>query len=350
MTPQLVSIIVPAFNELHYCRQCVETVLANTREPYRLILVDNGSTDGVGEYFDTVPGAQVIHSERNLGFAGGVNLGMNVAEGHILLLNSDTLVPKGWLDPLEVALLSSDDIGMVGPMSNYVSGDQQMPGLVFETQEEIDAFARDLAESKKGQLQDTRRLVGFCVLIREQVFRKVGLFDEAFGIGGYEDDDYGMRVLNAGYRLCIAEDAFVFHYGSRTFFGMGITSSAMEGLLAANEKRLAGKWGESESAEDQERSAELNAQARSAASSGDVHTALLLLREAMKLGPSLAANYNDFGALLWQSGKQQKAYEYFVRAVALNPSYAEARENLREAAAAMGRTREAEALMQGWRE
>ena len=74
MAARPITIIVPAFNQLACCRQCVESVCRHTAgRPYRLILVDNGSTDGVGEYFESVPGAVVVHSETNLGFAAGVN-------------------------------------------------------------------------------------------------------------------------------------------------------------------------------------------------------------------------------------------------------------------------------------
>jgi tetratricopeptide (TPR) repeat protein len=350
VTPQLISIVIPAFNELHFCKQCVQTVLDYTRQPYELILVDNGSTDGVGEFFDSIPEAKVIHSGRNLGFAGGVNLGMRAAQGHVLLLNSDTLAPKHWLEPLETALLSSDDIGAVGPMSNFVSGEQWIPNLLFNSQDEINEYAQDLAIRNKGVLIETNRLVGFCMLIRDNVFKEVGYFDEAFGIGGYEDDDYGIRILKTGRRLCIAEDAFVFHYGSRTFVGMGITQAGMEGLLAANEKRLALKLGEAETTEARERSLTLNVEAREAALAGDISKALHLLREAMRLSPSLADNYNDFGALLWAAERHEKAFEYFIRAVALNPQYPEARQNLGTAAKFLGRTKEAESLMNGWSE
>jgi glycosyltransferase involved in cell wall biosynthesis len=345
--PQQISIVIPAFNQLDYCKQCIETVLAYTHTPYQLILVDNGSTDGVSEYFDGVPGARVIHSERNFGFAGGVNIGLRIAEGHVLLLNSDTLVPEGWLEPLERALLSADDIGMVGPMSNYVSGPQQIAGLLFESQDEINAFARDLAARNKGQLQDTTRLVGFCMLIRDKALREVGLFDERFGIGGYEDDDYGLRVMRAGYRLCIAEDAFVFHYGNRTFLGMGIVSEKFYGLLATNEKQFREKWTQQETPEARAESTSLNAQARTAACSGDLGTALRLLARAIKISPSQAANHNDLGAVLWGLGRRDKAFDCFVQAVRMNADYTEARDNLREAGEALGRMAEVEALLQG---
>ncbi|MCX5758136.1 MAG: glycosyltransferase family 2 protein, partial [Candidatus Hydrogenedentes bacterium] len=191
---KLVSIIIPAFNQLHYCRQCVESIVANTDGPYRLILVDNGSTDGVREYFDSVSGAIALHAEQNLGFAGGVNLGLARAEGHVLLLNSDTLVPPGWLGRLVNALESSDGIGMVGPLSNCVSGSQQLDGLSFTSTDEVHAFAGDLAQRNAGRLRDVARLVGFCLLIREEAFKAVGIFDESYGIGNFEDDDYCLRV------------------------------------------------------------------------------------------------------------------------------------------------------------
>jgi GT2 family glycosyltransferase len=237
-----VSIIIPAFNELHYCQQCLNTLLVHTRRPYKLILVDNGSTDGVGEFFDAIPDACVVHAGSNRGFAGGVNLGLAQADGHVVLLNSDTLTPSGWLERLERALLSDDRIGIVGPMSNSVSGDQKIEGLSFTSVEAINAFAGALEERNRGVVQETTRLVGFCLMIRDRVLRDVGFFDEDYGIGNYEDDDYCVRTLQAGYRLGIARDAFVFHYGGRTFLGMGLTDDKWRALMMANERHFLAKW------------------------------------------------------------------------------------------------------------
>src|SRR5262249_7355735 len=71
-------------------------------------------------------------------------------------------------------------------------------------------------------LLDTDRLVGFCLLVRREVVNRVGLLDERFGVGCYEDDDYCRRVLRAGFRAVIARDAFVHHFGGRTFLGSGV--------------------------------------------------------------------------------------------------------------------------------
>ncbi len=329
----MISIVIPAFNQLEYCRQCVQSILLHTEIPYRLVLVDNGSTDGVAEYFDSVPGATVLHAGKNLGFAGGVNLGMKHAEGHVLLLNSDTIVPGGWLSRLERALLQAPDIGMVGPMSNCVSGSQLMDGLEFTSMEEINAFSNTLAAQKAGRLRDVARLVGFCLLIRDTVVREVGLFDEAYGLGNFEDDDYCLRTLRAGYRLCVAEDCFVFHYGSRTFLSMGIVDERWTGLLEQNERLFQEKWRArpEERCDALQQSRQINRQARQRLEAGDAAGALRLYRDAIQLAPFYEMNYNDLGVVLWKLQEYVRACECFEKAVRLNPEFHDARENLREA-------------------
>jgi GT2 family glycosyltransferase len=342
-----VSIVIPAFNQLHYCKQCVTSIAANTLHPYRLILVDNGSTDGVAEYFDSVPRAEVVHAEQNLGFAGGVNLGLARATGHVVILNSDTLVPRAWLGRLVHALGSADDIGIVGPMTNYASGPQQIDGLEFTSLDEITQFATRLAYEQADASTDTDRLVGFCLLIRDSVPEKVGQFDESFGIGNYEDDDYCLRVRQAGYRLRIARDCFVFHYGNRTFLGMEFTGDRWSKLLVQNRQRFLDKWNirplsRADAAQESER---LNKRAREAVEAGDVTAAIRLLKEAIEAFPLLESNFNDLGAILWQLGERNRAYDNFLRALRLRPDYAEARDNLRHAARALGRSDEAESTL-----
>ncbi|MBI5093124.1 MAG: glycosyltransferase [Candidatus Hydrogenedentes bacterium] len=326
-----ISIVIPAFNQLDYCRQCVLSVQLNTRREHRLILVDNGSTDGVGEYFDAIPGAVVIHSETNRGFAGGVNLGLERADGHVVLLNSDTLVPEGWLERLEAALTRAEDIGMVGPMSNCVSGIQQIDNLQFSSLDEISAYANQLAHDNVGKLRDTDRLVGFCLVIREEARQKVGRFDERFGIGNFEDDDYCLRARRAGFRLCVAGDCFVFHYGSRTFAGMGMVGESWKSLMDENEQQFRAKW----TGQNAKEARDLDAAARQALERGELPEALRLLAKAIELAPADAVIHNDLGVTLWRLGERERALSSFARAVRLQSDYTEAQENLREAREAL---------------
>ncbi|HIJ65298.1 MAG TPA: glycosyltransferase [Candidatus Hydrogenedentes bacterium] len=338
-----ISIVIPAFNQVQCCRECVASVLANTRRAHQLILVDNGSTDGAGAFFDAIPGATVVHSKTNLGFAGGVNLGLREAEGHVVLLNSDTLVPQGWLERLERALVRSDDIGMVGPMTNYASGCQLIPDLDLRTLDEISAFAAKLARDKARTILDVNRLVAFCILIRDSVVREVGLFDESFGIGNFEDDDYCVRVLRAGYRLCVAEDCFIFHYGHRTFDALGVTREQLRSLIDENEATFVTKWGEF--AHARALAEQLNVRARNAMQQGDQAKALRFLKEGIEVFPAFEQNYNDLGALLWDMGEGDRAYQCFVQALSRNPENQEARDNLLEAARALGKEDDAKAFL-----
>ncbi|MBI2424923.1 MAG: glycosyltransferase [Candidatus Hydrogenedentes bacterium] len=334
----ITTIIIPAFNQLEYCRQCVSSILAYTTAPYKLVLVDNGSTDGVGVYFDSVPGAVVVHAERNLGFAAGVNLGLAHREGHALLLNSDTIVSPGWLEGLIAPLDEDPGIGAVGPMSNYVSGVQLLPGLDFKHIDEIHAYAAQCAEAHAGQRLEVNRLVGFCLLIRDTVADAVGDLDGQYGIGNYEDDDYCMRVQRAGHRLVVARDAFVFHYGSRTFLAMGYVNEAWEGLLQENQRRFREKWqiAPDEKADAIQRSLELNRRAQRLIEGGDVKGALAALKEAMEMAPTLEQNYNDVGVIQWTLGRHEDALENFRRALRLNPGHEAARENYIGAAETLG--------------
>lgn len=345
----MISIIIPAFNQLEYTKQCVASIRAHTRVPYKLILVDNGSSEPVLEFCRSVPGALALRSEVNLGFAAGVNLGMAAAEGHVLLLNNDTLVPEGWLGGLERALLSAPDIGMVGPMSNWVSGSQLIPDLQFESVEAINAFAAARRAAHPDALRDVARLVGFCMLIRDSAAAKVGLLDEAFGLGNFEDDDYCVRMLRAGYRLCVDEGGFVFHYGSRTFQALGIRDAAWEALIESNATRFGAKWDlkPEDRLDTYRESLRVNQLAGDALERGDLAAAVRCYRDAIMLAPQLARNHNDLAVALWHAEMAEEACARLKVALRLDPDYAEARENLRDMARAMGREVETEKYLGG---
>jgi GT2 family glycosyltransferase len=235
----LTSIVILTHNQLDFTRLCVESIRRCTDEPYELVFVDNGSTDGTVTYLQGLAGATVLTNAENRGFPAAANQGIGAAKGtQVVLLNNDTVVTTGWLARLLRALHSDARIGLVGPTSNCVSGEQQV-ALRYEDVAGVDGFAWDWGKANGGIVVDTDRLVGFCLLIRRAVIDKIGLLDERFGLGCFEDDDYCLRALKAGFRLVIARDAFVHHFGGRTFAGSGIDFA---GLMAKNSRLFQEKW------------------------------------------------------------------------------------------------------------
>src|SRR5262249_10220977 len=104
---------------------------------------------------------------------------------------------------------------------------------------ELDGFAWDWAKAHARKIEDIDRLVGFCLLIKREVIDKVGVLDERFGVGCFEDDDYCRRALAAGFRCVIARDAFIHHAGGATFRAAGVDYAA---LMRENQRKYEDKW------------------------------------------------------------------------------------------------------------
>ncbi len=241
--PGLTSVVILTHNQLPHTRACVDSLRLLTDEPVELVFVDNGSTDGTPDYLRGLaaadPRVAVVLNPDNRGFPAGANQGIRAAAGRqVLLLNNDTVVTTGWLGRLLRALHAAPDVGLAGPCSNRVSGGQQV-AVSYEDLSGLDGFAWERAKRHAGEADETDRLVGFCLLIRREVIDRVGLLDEGFGLGNFEDDDYCRRALGAGFRAVIARDAFVHHVGGVTFAGAGVDYAA---LLRANAERFQAKW------------------------------------------------------------------------------------------------------------
>jgi FkbM family methyltransferase len=244
-TSAMTSIVILTHNQLAYTRQCLDSIRERTEQPYELIVVDNASTDGTVEYLRSQADIKLICNSENRGFPCGCNQGIGIATGgQILLLNNDTVVTSGWLARLLQTLNSDPKIGLAGPCSNCVSGDQEIPAH-YQDLAGLESFAHHWAHKNAGGRKEVDRLVGFCLLMRREVVDRIGLLDERFGVGCFEDDDYCRRALQAGYRAVIARDAFIHHYGGLTFRGSGIDYGS---LLQSNQRLFEAKWAKSMSA------------------------------------------------------------------------------------------------------
>lgn len=225
------SIIIPVVDKEEYTYQCLESIEVHTGG-YEIILVDNGS-----EIPFEYKGIQVIRNSENLGFPKAINQGIKASnKKFICILNNDTIVTRNWLNRL-VWHLENNDLDMVGPLTNSISGPQKFPAHFYDDLDSLNKASERIFNGNKRQFFFFPRLVGFCLLMKRRVVEKIGYFDENFSPGNFEDDDYCLRAIQANMKLGIAKDVFIHHFGS-----VSHESIDYELLLKKNKAYFDIKW------------------------------------------------------------------------------------------------------------
>ena len=261
----LVSIVILTYNNLALTKACLASLLEFTHYPnYELVLVDNASTDGTIDFLTDFakqhPHVRLVLNQSNMGFAAGNNAGIKAARGDfVVLLNNDTYCTRGWLRDLLRHLMKDKSLGAVGPVTNNI-GNEARIDVTYSSMREMAGVARDYTSSHARVLLEVKNVAFFCVAMPRSAIEKVGLLDESFGMGFFEDDDYCHRLRNAGFRIAIAEDVFVHHELSASFNDLAATKRAE--LFKTNLQRYEQKWGKW--APHQERDSLSSIQARSA--------------------------------------------------------------------------------------
>ncbi|MEW6663328.1 MAG: glycosyltransferase family 2 protein [Bacillota bacterium] len=235
------SIIILTFNALPFTRECIESVRRFTNEPYELIVVDNGSSDGTAEYLQHLTGIKLIRNKTNGGYSRGNNQGIAVSQGeYVVFLNNDTVVTADWLKKLLTCIRSDSRIGAVGPKTNHLGNRRQViKNPPYRNIPEMHLFAQGFGGSNPAKWENMPWLSGFCLLTSRRIINRVGTFDERFGLGLCEDNDFCLRLRKAGYRLVCAGDTFIHHFQSRTFKENGMDRGKM---LKENLVKLRAKW------------------------------------------------------------------------------------------------------------
>ncbi len=259
----LTSIFVMSYNRLEHTKQCVESILHYTREPYELLLTDNGSTDGTFEYFERVksfhPDTRVIRNFRNRIVEALGNYINSIARGkYIVNVTNDTMVHEGWLKNLLKQIESTPDIGQVGPRCNNISGPQAAQAG-YDTLEAYHTFATEWSRQHRGENFPIERMVGMFTITKKSVFERIGGVDPDLptngrdGAYGFSDDDFSLRFRLAGYKSLVANDVFIHHFGSVTasnyrpdLFGpaLNINQKKYWQKLQQNERIIIGQNGE----------------------------------------------------------------------------------------------------------
>jgi len=236
-----VSFIILSYNTLEYTRNCIESIRKNTLESTReIVIVDNASTDGSVEWLREQKDIVLRENKENSGFPKGCNQGIEVAniENDIFLLNNDTYLPLNALFWLRMGLYENDKVGATGSVTNR-AGNLQSIRFENPLEEAFLDYARKNNLPWKYPYEEKLYLVGYALLIKRTVYDVVGDLDERYSPGNHEDNDYGFRILKAGYKNILCKNSFITHYGSKSF---GKDLMAYKSLLETTGNKFFEKW------------------------------------------------------------------------------------------------------------
>ena len=233
-TPVRCDVVVPVHNALRSTKNCLRTLRRHAPPWARLVVVNDASDAETTAWLRGEAGIVLVESEENLGFVKTANRGLLFSDAPwVCLLNSDTLMTPGALERMVSRCERDPSIGLCSPLSNgAVNLSVKIP-----PGEDVFTFADRVARTSPALYPDATTVVGFCLLVKRELIRSVGVFDEAFGHGYGEETDLHYRARAAGWRCVVADDTFVYHRHGASF-GDGAERTR------ENLKIVMSRWGE----------------------------------------------------------------------------------------------------------
>ena len=213
-----VSIIIPVHNNAKFTFNCLKSISKNTSGSLEIVVVDDASDDETPRLLKSVKNIKVIRNSKNQGFVDSCNKGARESRGkYLLFLNNDTIVTENWCDLLKDAI-SKDNVGAVGAKLVYPDGKLQEAGGVIWN---------DASGWNYGKYEDPNkpeynfvREVDYCsgavLLVKKDLFEKLGGFDERFKPGYYEDADLCFSIRKLGYMVLYQPKSVIIHFEGAT--------------------------------------------------------------------------------------------------------------------------------------
>lgn len=196
----LLTIVIPTWNNLEMLKVCIESLFLNTVFPFNVLIIDNGCA---GEVKKSLPSladeyVKVLEPENNMGWMAAHNWALEKVETpYYCMMNDDVIFIQGHKDFWRILISHlKDDVVAVGPGSNFVAGNQSIQRTMVPA------------------VCDSSFLIGFCMVIKTDVFKEVGGLDAA--LPGGDDLDLSIRLMKSGYTMRVDRRAFLHHHGQQT--------------------------------------------------------------------------------------------------------------------------------------
>lgn len=220
-----VTIIIPIFNAYEDTKSCIESVFNHTTVNFKLILIDDCSTDrrirNLLNDYDKFPNVEVVFNKVNKGFTKNINMGIKMAKDNdVILLNSDTIVTPRWVQKIIFAAYSEDDIGTLTPISN--ASDISVPKMNQNNEIphflDVNSMAYLVEKSSFNGNLTAPTGNGFCLFIKRETINDIGLFDEEKFDKGYgEETDFTLRAKEHDWKNVRNDSIFIYHKRSASF-------------------------------------------------------------------------------------------------------------------------------------
>lgn len=228
-----VSVIVVTYNNADTIYECLQSLLCYLSDEDEIVLVDNRSSDDTIQIIKSFNDKRIklIRSQINLGYAKGINKGIEAATKEFyIFLNPDTVVTKGFVQKL-ISPLQKKVYALSSPLSTYVAGFQKLSTyshivnfMNFFSYDEISEYLSCLY--KKSPYQESKLLIGFCLAVRKDIIEAIGGLDEDLFLGN-DDLEFSWRLQLRGYKQAIVKNCFIYHKGHESFQKSGSVAEKM---------------------------------------------------------------------------------------------------------------------------
>lgn len=235
-----VSIIIPVYNQYSLTMKCLRSIKENTKlESYEIILIDDCSTDETLNIEKWVENIIIFHNGQNKGFLKNCNFAVNYAKGdYIYLLNNDTQLLPLAVDNLVDVLEKDERVGAVGSKLIYPNGKLQGAGSKISKRGKVSSngYLENPLDKRYNVLKEVDYCCGASLMVRKNIWQRLGGFDEYFAPAYFEETDLCFRIKKLGYKVIYQPISEVVHYTSQAY------SESSSKLMKINHKKFKRKW------------------------------------------------------------------------------------------------------------
>ncbi len=211
----ILTIVLVFHNQAHLSLLCLRSLLEFADVPFRLVIVDNNSSDDTPKLLDRIENALIMYNENNLGFVRAVNQAAeSIKTEYMLLLNNDAVIEKATLSTAINTIKVDSNVGAVGAKIKLLDGSLQEAGSIIWDDGACLGYGRGQDPMKPEFMfqRDVDYCSGAFLLVRYNDFQKLGAFEEVFAPAYYEESDFCVRLQEQGKRIVYNPQTTITHY------------------------------------------------------------------------------------------------------------------------------------------